>query len=536
MNNNQQISSSVNNLLDVFRKRPDFSVLAASKDEPRIKTHEAIGKIAYLYEKIRNAIDYQEEHLIRKNAIARMLKRRITSQERGMVIAEPLIRELIRAGYLKNDYFPKKRIPDIERIIQKYILLINQLAPNHASFQKKNKTFNWIISVASYEIEEYLAPTIRDDALVECMYKIIRPNLDLAQEIPNLEDCDIQIYIAIHRALIKSDQAILRYHLIYYYAPEWKYIAPAEIPEFANKLPELIVRIEQQINNKISDRLFHYMKKLSPLFTILKEVLNKYPDNNQNILSDPRQLETAIRQVCQQRYTEASVKLSRGVVRSIIYIFLTKTVMAFIFELPYEAIFLKKIKLLPLAINVIFHPFLMFIIATSIRVPAEKNTQKIIQGIKEIIYDPSEKEILKKKEEKFKTSPVLNIIFTFSYFLTFIITFGAIIWILKVLEFSIVSAFLFILFLSIISFFGMHLRNNAKELVIITKRENILIVIFDFFTLPILRVGRWITRHTSKVNIFMFIMDFIIEAPLKVLLETIEDWVAFQKEKKEEVY
>lgn len=536
MNNNQPISPSVQSLFEVFRKRRDFVVLAASKDEPRVKTHEAIGKVAYLYEKIRNAIDYQEEHLIRKNAIARMLKRRITSQERGMVIAEPLIRELIRAGYLKNNYFPEKRIPDIERIIQKYILLINQLSPDHVNFTEKNKTFNWIISVASFEIEEYLSPTIKDDALVECMYKIIRPNLDLADEIPNPEDRDIQIYIAIHRALIKSDPAILRYHLIYYYAPGWKYIAPAEIPEFANKLPELIIRIEQQINNKISDRLFRYMKKLSPLFTILKDVLNKYPDHGQSILGNPQQLEAAIRQACQKRYTDASTKLSRGVIRSIIYIFLTKTIMAFALELPYEAIFLKKIKLLPLAINVAFHPFLMFLIATSIRVPAEKNTQKIIKGINEIVYDPTEKEILKKREEKFKTSPALNVLFTFFYFLTFIITFGAIIWLLKVLEFSIVSAILFLLFLSIISFFGMHLRNTAKELVIITKRENILIVIFDFFTLPILRVGRWITRHTSKVNIFMFLMDFIIEAPLKVLLETIEDWVAFQKEKKEEVY
>jgi len=536
MDNRQEIYQPVADLISVYQNRHGFDVHATSKDEPRVKIHAAIGRVAYIYEKVRNAIDYQEEHLIRKNAIARMLKRRIISRERGTVIAEPLIRELIRAGYLKNDYFPEKRIGDIERIIQKYITLINSIAPNHETIRQKNKTFNWIISVASYELEEYLSPTIKDDALVECMFKIIRPNLSLIDEIPNPEDRDIQIYIAMHRALIKSDRAILRYHLIYYFAPQWKYMAPEEIPKFAQQLPELIARIEHQINNKISDRLFRYMKNFSPLFNVLKDVLNQHPEKSQDILNNPRQLESAIRDACQQRYTDAGLKLSRGVVRSIIYIFLTKTIMAFIFELPYEAIFLKKIKILPLAVNVTFHPFLMFLIATSIRVPAEQNTQKIIKGIMEIVYNPSEKEILKKREDKFKTSPALNIVFSFFYFLTFIITFGAIIWLLKILEFSIVSAFLFLLFLSIISFFGMHLRNTAKELVIITKRENILTVIFDFFTLPILRVGRWITSHTSKVNIFMFIMDFIIEAPLKVLLETVEEWIAFQKEKKDEVY
>lgn len=536
MNNHQPITNTVTELAEVFRKRHDFDVLASGKDEPRVKIHEALGKVSYIYEKIRNAIDYQEEHLIRKNAIGRMFKRRIISKERGAVIAEPLIRELIRAGYLKNDYFPEKRIPDIERIIQKYVTLINQITPIHENFQEKNKTFSWIISVAAYEIEEYLAPSIRDDALVEAMYKITRPNLDLVEEIPNPEDRNIQIYIAIHRALIKSDQAMLRYHLIYYYAPEWRYMAQENIPQFAEKLPELIIRIEQQINNKISDRLFRYMKTFGPLFTILKDVCRQNPHHSQEILSDPKKLEVAIRQACQKRYTEASTKLSRGVVRSIIYIFLTKTIMAFVLELPYEAIFLKQIKLMPLAINVAFHPFLMFIIATSIRVPAEQNTKKMIQGIYEIVYDPPEKEILKKREEKFKGSPLLNILFTFLYFAAFIITFGVIIWLLRALEFSIVSGILFVLFLSIISFFGMRLRNNTKELVIITKRENILLVVFDFFTLPILRAGRWITSHTSKVNIFMFIMDFIIEAPFKVLIETIEDWISFQREKKDEVY
>jgi len=536
MNSRQPISQTVQALLAIFQERGTFDVLASGKEEPKVKIHEALGKVSYIYEKIRTAVDYQEEHLIRKNAIGRMLKRRILTKERGLVIAEPLIRELIRGGYLKNNYFPERRIPDIENIIQKYVALIRYVLPTHESLQEKNKLLNWIISVAGYEIEEYLNPSITDDALVECMYKIIRPNLNIEEEVPNHEDQDIQVYIAIHRSLIKSDLAMLRYHLVYYYAPAWRYIALEEIPDFGRRLPSLIARIEQQVNNKLSDRLFRYMKKFAPLFSVLKDVLNQNQHNSQEILGHPEKLEAAIRQACQKRYNEASAKLSRGVIRSIIYIFLTKTIMAFILELPYEAIFLRQVRLLPLAVNVVFHPFLMFLIATSIRVPAEQNTRKIIQGIQEIVYDPPEKEVLKKREERFTGSPLLNFLFSLLYFAAFIITFGLIIWLLKTLEFSIVSATLFILFLCIISFFGLHLRTNAKELVIITRRENIPMVIFDFFSLPILRAGRWISRHTSRVNIFMFVMDFIIEAPFKVLIETIEDWIAFQKEKKEQVY
>ncbi|MBU0598616.1 hypothetical protein KKF61_06555, partial [Patescibacteria group bacterium] len=371
MNQRYTINPPIQELTELFKNQRNFDALASSIEEPRVKVHEAISKMAYVYEKVRNAVDYQEEHLIRKNAIKRMLKRRIITKERGTVISEPLIRELIRAGYLKNDYFPEKRIPDIELIVNKYITLINLTVGQYQTLQekKKNKTFDWIISTAAYEIQEYLSPSIKDDALVESMYKIIRPNLELINEIPNPEDRDVQIYIAIHRALIKSDQAILRYHLIYYYAPEWKYMTPDEIPNFAQKLPELQTRIEHQINNKMSDRLARYMKKFAPLFIILKDVVDQNSDKAEEMLANPQELEKAITKACQKKYALASSKLTRGVFRSIIYIFLTKTIMAFIFELPYELIFLDHIILLPLAINVIFHPVLMALIATSIKVP-----------------------------------------------------------------------------------------------------------------------------------------------------------------------
>ncbi|MFA5134893.1 MAG: hypothetical protein WC505_03860 [Patescibacteria group bacterium] len=535
MANKNTISPIARELSEVFRAQRGVESIRATVDEPKLKVDETVGKVAYVYEKVRVAIDYQEEHLIRKNAIARMLKRRITMRERGRNIAAPLLRELIRAGYLKNNYFPESRIPDIERMVAKYVRLIDIAASRNPNLKERNRTIKWITQVASAEIEAYLSPTIKDDALVEAMYKTIRSQIDLTEQMRAVEDQDIQVYIAIHRALVKSDHAILRYHLTYYYAPWWRYATDEEIEAFAVQLPRLMRKIELQISNKLSDRLFRYAKKFAPLFLIFKDILNERAADYEALLADPNQLESAIRKTCDKRYTESSTKLSRGVFRSIIYIFFTKTIMAFALELPYEAIFLSQIKLLPLAINVVFHPFLMFIIATSIRVPAEENTRKIFQGISEIVYDPDEKVLLKQRERTFRTSRALNAVFSLLYAAAFIITFGGIIWLLRVLDFSSVSSFLFVFFLSVISFFALHLRNNAKELVMVSKRDSALMAVIDFFALPVLRAGRWISSKTSKVNIFMFIMDFVIEAPFKVLIETVEDWLAFQRQKKEEI-
>ncbi|MFH1207750.1 MAG: hypothetical protein V1668_04055 [Patescibacteria group bacterium] len=533
--NKPTTSPAVSELIKVFQDQRGFDAFKTANEDPRVKTHETVAKAAFLYEKVRNAIDYQEEHLIRKNSIARMLKRRILMRERGANIAEPLIRELIRAGYLPNDYFPIARIPDIERIINKYVLLTKLSSEQQLDYKSRQRLFKWIISVASFELEEYLNPSIKDDALVECMYKIIRPQINISEEIPSQEDQDIQIYIAIHRALIKSDAGMLRYHLVHYYAPGWRYATTAEIPTYATYLPGLVSHIERQINNTTSDRLFRYVRRFAPLFITLRDVLNEHEEHIDHVVADPQKFEIAIRQAIEKRYRDASVRLSRGVTRSIIYIFLTKTIMAFILELPYEAIFLHTVKITPLAINVIFHPILMFLIATSIRVPAAANTARIIQGIREVVYNPPEKEILGTREERIRTSGFLNAIFTAFYGLAFIITFGGIIWMLKVFEFSVVSAFLFLFFLSIISFFGLRLRHNAKEMVMVTPRQGAGAILFDFFAMPVLRAGRWISSKTSQINIFLFILDFIIEAPFKILIEIVEDWVSFQREKKDEI-
>lgn len=531
----ENITQSVYKTIEAFRQKRATDLYEQREDEEKIKVHETISKMAYLYEKIRNAIDYQEETLIRKNAIKRMLKRRIISQERGLDITKPLMLELIRARYLPNNFIPERKINEIKIIINKYISLINFINASRGS-NIRSKISDWILSVAACEIEENLVPLVREDAMVELMYKIIRSDIDLVEEIEDEKEKNIQVYLAIYRAIIKSDEEILHYHLFNFYVPNWKNASPELVQKVADNIEKLENKIEKQIHHKLAEPIYRYLKKFAPLFIILQDIISENLDNIEEILSDHSKLETEVRKVCQKRYYNASVKLSRGVIRSIIYIFFTKTILAFFLELPYEKAFLHHIKWLPLGINIVFHPILMSIIATSIKVPAEKNTVRIIQGIKEIVYGTEEKVILRKKKQITKRSTFSKILFTLIYTLTFIITFGLIIWGLKKLEFSIVSGFLFLFFLSVVSFFGLRLRYTATELVVLGKRENIFTILIDFFTLPILRVGRWIASKTSKVNIFLFILDFIIEAPFKVVTETIEEWVSFQREKKEEIY
>jgi hypothetical protein len=59
--------------------------------------------------------------------------------------------------------------------------------------------------------------------------------------------------------------------------------------------------------------------------------------------------------------------------------------------------------------------------------------------------------------------------------------------------------------------------------------------VLDFISLPILRAGQWLSMGISRINVFLFFFDFLFEAPFKIFLSVLEEWLQFMKEKKEEL-
>ena len=51
--------------------------------------------------------------------------------------------------------------------------------------------------------------------------------------------------------------------------------------------------------------------------------------------------------------------------------------------------------------------------------------------------------------------------------------------------------------------------------------------------MPIILAGKWLSNGFSKLNIFVFIFDFILEAPFKILVEIADDWTKYVREQRE---
>jgi hypothetical protein len=210
-------------------------------------------------------------------------------------------------------------------------------------------------------------------------------------------------------------------------------------------------------------------------------------------------------------------------------------VLAILLEIPVTIWFGEVINYMSLAINVSFPPLLLFLIVLFTRVPGDANTQKIREGIESIVFKEKEKKEPIKLKKPIKRGKITHSILGGFYFATFIITFGLTVWFLEKIHFNFVSIIIFLFFLTLVSFFSIRIRKGPKEMFVTEQKENFFSFVMDFFYVPIVEVGKWLNEKFSRLNVFVFLLDFIIEAPFKMFVEITEEWTRYVKERKEDI-
>lgn len=544
---------------------PEINSLAAAYMEeaapPRnagqatIKVSHAASILAFFYEKIRNALEYKDEHLLRRSAIERILHRRFGENVNPLKISQPLLRELIRARYLKNETVPESKIIQVAGIIAKYQRLVGEVKVLQANSVFRQLT-GWLLMVLAGEIELCLASDARREALVEVMYRFMHKNLQEKGQVGE-EEKRLQLYIAVHRALLKSDDPLLRFRLFGFYHPEWPALR-LSLPEdgelkedtwtgedltlvkkTAEALSVLRERIEEELRRPAGFRLLYFLRKHTAPFLILRDIVEEAPLSAGERFRDAARLEETVRRLCRKRYEETRARVRRMVVRAIIYIFLTKMLLGLILELPADLFVFRKVAPYPLLINALFPPFLMFLIASTIHVPGEENTRLILLKIRAILfgepYHQAGDRSLTFSWQPAARGRFLKLAFYLFYLLAFILTFGFIVLGLRFVQFNPVSIIIFLFFLCVVALFGYSIRRQALELSTVGRGENLISPLFDFFFLPILQAGHWLSSEVARLNFLGFLFDFIIEAPLKSFIEVAEEWLNFVREKKEEL-
>ena len=517
------ISHNANLLLDAL------NVPETATHQKKIVVNPLVSRFASWYEKARNAMDYREEEVILRAAIERILKRRIIFGGDGKKIAEPLIRELIWARYFPDESLSEIIIDQVAKKIDLYLALREGLLKNR--ILKEGQATEWMYHLMSCDIQYLLHSRKEKELLSNYMYQVIRNNITITDD--SEQNRDIQVFIAVRKAFAKDDIAFLRYHLFTQFFDSS--VTEKTFSKIIEKFPACYLEIQQQLSYSRKDRIYNYVKSKTGIFLILQDILRTYNGTLTQLYADKEEFTKVVFDMCQNRYNQISKRTRTAVIRSVIFILLTKVFFAFAIEGTFESLVYGGVSWRSIFLNTGIPPLLMVIASFFLQAPKKDNSERILKYIQMILSQDSPKIgnplIIKKHPDR---RPLLNAIFTILWLLTYLLSFGLVIYILTKLHFNPISQGVFVFFLAIVSFLTYRIGLMTREYVVEGKQGAIMPV-FDFFFLPIVRVGRQLTEGISQINILLFIFDFIIETPFKGIFGFFEQWFFFLHAKREEL-
>lgn len=485
------------------------------------------GKIiSTAYEQLRNAAEYTEEHLLLQRAIKRYYYRNFSlfAMRHGNLgnVGEELIVELTQAGYLRNGQFSTETADKLRRLAEEYFHTYTQLREARIS---RDNAMDWAISLLSVESEAILSPHTYFTALVSTAYQHylqLFPKEMLVQNHTEAQQYELCLYIAIHQALLKSDIAEVRDDLMHLYGQ-----SPQDIHafiQFNKTVTELYV-------SKLTHRIKRIISKHAAPFRIVKSMADER-DDLPELLADRGKFIGAFSHQVSKEYHLVGRRVNKGIIKSILFIFITKVIIGVGIEVPYDLVMFGAVSYMPLAINLAFPPLYMASLKLGIKVPSLANADALRDYMDTILYSPNLPALPMFRDVLKTASTFSKWFFSILFFIPFAIT----IYVLHLLNFNIVQGSIFFIFLSTASFFGFRLSGMVRELELVTQQLSLLSTIRDFFYLPFILVGQWLSSKYAKVNAVGYFLDIAIELPLKTVLRLIRQWTRFLSEKHDEIY
>jgi len=481
--------------------------------------HEAapgtIGKLARVYEIARNALEYRADHLVRRAAIERILRREVALGYSEDEQAEDLLTELKWAMYMTE--VEERKVPkeQVTEILKRYTMALSS----------REVSRDWVIGVASAEIEEKLNPNTDYHQFTNFAFHALKSRVQM----PAVENVDLVLFVAVDKVYSQSDDQQVSYHLFKLIRGQTQDEANAE-KVLIETWRHYMAAVKSPVFNVVSAFV---RKQMAPL-VLLRDVYFAAPTEFVNIISDGNKFTQVAWEVLEDQLSMMQGRIRTATVRSLVYVFLTKMLLVFLLELPVERALVGQVEYLSLGINLAFPVVFMWLLAATIKLPEKSVQERLVARSWQVVADfeskPERSEVLYRTAEGAKTKFVVYYIF---YALLFMLTFLVIAGVLIGLGFNLANIVVFLFFLCVVSFFAYRIKQTSQMYSYnpkATGRSNFV----EAVMLPIVVVGRLLSSGVSRLNFLVFIFDFVLEAPYKIILKFLDNWLAFLSRKQEE--
>ncbi|KXK08115.1 MAG: hypothetical protein UZ21_OP11001000716 [Microgenomates bacterium OLB22] len=283
------LSKSTKQLFETLSTRP----ARRGKGDP-IEVSEAASFVAFAYEKLRSAIEFTEEHLFRRAAIARILRRRLGLNPSGKGEGENIIRELLWGNYFEKGALTSADVTRIQECVDAYLQLLKQVShgKNHSSLR------DYMIDLLSCEIEELLNPEYhhRKLSFLYFFYQTTKEKVVIEGCSP--EEKDQYHYVACEQTLLKNDKVFIRYHLLTLQWGKIVELTEDQLRELGEQFRQTTAEVERIIENIYHPRLTRKLSTLLPPFRILFDLIEEKGEAAQQLLSSKKDLYINVKELC----------------------------------------------------------------------------------------------------------------------------------------------------------------------------------------------------------------------------------------------
>src|SRR5258708_1721285 len=441
MEHEKHLSSTASSLIDAFEKQE------LSSDDPKIQVNRFVSELASWYEKLRNAMDYRDDEVVLRAAIERILKRRHLYGGDGTAIATPLLRELVWARYFPNNSVSEGMGVKVAGIIDLYLYLKTRI--HEQKILQEQDLNEWIYQFISCHIARLLSPNQEKNIMSNFLFHVIKDELTIVDDTEDTKN--VQMYLAVRRAFAKDDIAFLRFYLLQQIYGE---LSKQNVEEVASTFSKGYAEMQHQLTYKLKEKIYLYVKRVTPIFFILEDLLRTHRNHIRGLVQTPEEFKKVVFGACDVRYNTISSKVRRAIVRSIIFLLLTKFFFAFAVEGTYDRFIYGHIIWVSLLINIGIPPLLMIIVSLFIKTPTQENSERIYSKITGLLFqeNPDVTYPLTLALHPKKNKSLLNSIFGLLWLVAFVFSFGFIYVTLTKIGFDFVSKTIFIFFLTIVSF------------------------------------------------------------------------------------
>lgn len=497
---------------------------AGSKERSRAQKVHVVGAGAALtaaYEQLRNAAEYTEEHVLLQRAIRRFYRRLFLLRDERQIArsGEELVIELTHAGYIPNDSVAESEIQTINASAKRYFIAAQSLAKTkNVSNEQVDR---WTYELLAVEIDWLLNNASHLQTFTQFAHAYFNETIKGDEQYSKSPDFETSLYVAIHRALLKSDDAAIRAGLLRRHQQSLDdlraYIAINQ-------------RIDELLSSQLTEKLFRLVDRRGAPLRVLRHLMEDHPGVDE-LIETREQFLLAYEKQITNDYAAINQRVNAGIIKSIIFLIITKFLIGIAIEIPYDYLVFGTILWVPLLINLAFPPLYMGILRATMMLPGNANSTRLVEQIDRMLYtDTSVKQLSRRSSREFGTG------YTIAYGLFFILVFGGValaLW--QLLGFDLLHLFIFFTFLSAASFLGFRLSRNIREIESLETNQNAVTLLRDFLYMPFVVVGRYLSDKYARINIVALTLDMLIELPLKTILRLIRQWAAFISTKKDEL-